>query len=71
MLERRHDRAYTALQTLWLQLRALRAQRNADSADAGEITGRIRALCADVSHLDSAVQEVDAAIASLPSNPAR
>jgi chromosome segregation ATPase len=59
-LEERHTNALARLHTLWLQLRSLRAQRALESAEAAEITGRIRALCASVGNLHDAIAEVDA-----------
>jgi tRNA A-37 threonylcarbamoyl transferase component Bud32 len=58
-LEERHAAGFARLQTLWLQLKSLRAQKALESAEAAEITGRIRALCSNVGHLKSAIDEVN------------
>jgi hypothetical protein len=59
-LEERHAAGFARLQTLWLQLKSLRARKVLESAEAAEITGRIRALCSNVGHLKSAIDEVNA-----------
>jgi predicted Ser/Thr protein kinase len=56
-LVQRRARVLDTVRTLWLQLVNLRAMRSADEAQATEITGRIRALCASVAHEISAEQE--------------
>jgi hypothetical protein len=58
-LEERYETWIARLHTMWLQLRMLRAQRVAESSEAAEITGRIRALCANVGHLNAAIEEVN------------
>jgi predicted Ser/Thr protein kinase len=47
-LAQRRARVGDLLRTLWLQLANLRALKTADDPEAGEITGRIRALCGSV-----------------------
>jgi hypothetical protein len=58
-LEERRAQAIDRLRTLWLHLAGLRARRVLEDADAAEITGRIRALCSDVEHLNTAIDELN------------
>ena len=56
-LAQRRARVGDLLRTLWLQLANLRALKTADDPEAGEITGRIRALCGNVAVEISAEHE--------------
>jgi len=56
-LAQRRARVGDLLRTLWLQMANLRALKTADDPEAGEITGRIRALCGDVAIEISAAGE--------------
>jgi hypothetical protein len=46
------------LKTLWLQVASLRAEAAREALGAGEVTGRIRALCEEISHHAHAAAEV-------------
>ena len=56
-LAQRRARVGDLLRTLWLQLANLRSLKTADDPEAGEITGRIRALCGSVAIEISAEHE--------------
>jgi len=68
-LAQRRARVGDLLRTLWLQLANLRELKAADDPEAGEITGRIRALCGSVAIEISAEHETVRLLGSSDSLP--
>jgi len=60
--ESRRTRYAELLRTLWLQVASLRAQVAAENADAGDVSGRIRAICYGVQLEVDGMREVTAII---------